>query len=92
MVILSGTIIPLGTPTGFTGVLSDAAYAAPTRCTVAGLSAVTDTNRYGTIPPDQLWQHDVAHLVTSLGVLAGMAALCIVAAMAILPRTLTRTR
>jgi hypothetical protein len=50
------------------------------------------TNRYGTIPPDRLWQHDVAHLVTSLGVLADMAALCIAAAMAILPRTLTRTR
>jgi ABC-type lipoprotein export system ATPase subunit len=92
MVILSGTIIPLGTPSGFTGVLSAAAYAAPTRWTVAGLSAVTDTNRHGTIPPDQLWQHDLAHLLISFGVLATMAVLCTAAAVAILPRTLSRTR
>jgi hypothetical protein len=44
----------------------------------------------GTIPPDGL--HDLAHLVTSLGVLAGMAVLCLAAATVILPRTLARTR
>ena len=92
MVILSGTIIPLGAPSGFTSVLSAAAYAAPTRWTVAGLSALADTNRHGTIPPDQLWQHDLAHLVISFGVLTTMAALCTAAAVAILPRTLSRTR
>jgi hypothetical protein len=46
----------------------------------------------GTIPPDGLWQHDLAHLVTSVGVLAGMAMLCLAAATVILARTLARTR
>jgi hypothetical protein len=92
MVILSGTVIPLGGSDRFTSLLSAVSYAVPTRWTVAGLSTLTDANRYGTVPADGLWQHDLAHLATSLGVPAAMALGAVLAAIAILPRTLTRAR
>jgi ABC transport system ATP-binding/permease protein len=92
MVILSGTVIPLGASDGFTSGLSAASYAVPTRWTVAGLSALSDANRHGMVPADALWRHDLSHVAAALGVPAAMAFASVAIAIAILPRTLARAR
>jgi ABC transport system ATP-binding/permease protein len=88
MVILSGLVVPLGSPEGAQAVLSWLSYASPTRWAVSAIAAHIDLAPAGGLRPDGMWGHDHSHFVTAVGVLAVMS----VASLAVAVHLLARPR
>ena len=91
MVIVSGLVVPLGSPDGAQAVLSWLSYASPTRWAVSGIAAHIDLARAGGLPPDGMWGHDHVHFLTGVGVLAVMSVASLATSVAVLCRP-SRTR
>ena len=91
MVIVSGLVVPLGSPDGAQAVLSWLSYASPTRWAVSGIAAHIDLAPAGGLRPDGMWGHDHMHFVTGVGVLTAMSVACLGTSVAVLGRP-SRTR